>query len=196
MNLKKAALIFLAVAIMSTLFACSPQKPAAPNAVTTTSAPQTAEASTAAPESATTTEEQSAAVSEEAPETSEITSLDSGELGDYTVSILSYDLTEDYEGNPAIRVYFEFTNNGDEAASFMFAVSTEAFQNGIELETAIVIGDDVDEDDNSLKDIKPGATITCTHIFVLSDTSAVIVEASELISFSDDMLTKTFDISE
>ena len=188
MNPKKVALIILSVLIMTTLFACSPQDTAGESADTTASTEQSNAVVTA--------EQTIETVSNEVPEASEATSTDSDTLGDYTVSILSYELTEDYEGNPAIRVYFEFANNGDDAASFMFAISTEAFQNGIELETAIVMGDDVDEDDNALKDIKPGATITCTHIFVLSDTSPVTVEASELISFSDDMLTKTFDIAE
>ena len=139
------------------------------------------EAVTVTPDAATTTET--------APE-----DLSAGSLGDYNVSILRYDLIEDYEGSPAIRVYFEFTNNSSENASFLFAIDAVAFQNGIELETAIVT-DRVDEDDNNMKEIKPGTTITCTEIYVLDDQSPVEVEVSELISFSDEMLTETFEIA-
>lgn len=121
---------------------------------------------------------------------------DSGELGDYTVSILNHELTEDYEGNPAIRVYFDFTNNSEDTASFYIATSVKAFQNGIELETAVCI-DDVEADDNNLKDIKQGATLQCTRIFLLDDDSSPVeIEASELISWDDKMLVKTFDIAE
>ncbi len=196
MVIKKTALTILTVVMLISLLGCSSQAaqtvPAPQNStavsedIVSAGAPETSEAvsyNTETPEVA----------SSDAPE---VTSSDAGTLGDYTVSILDYELTEDYEGNPAMRVYFEFTNNGTDTVSFMFAVGATAFQNGIELGTAIVIGDDVDEDSNTLKEIKPGATITCTKIFVLSDTSPVTVEASELLSFSDDMLTKTFDIAE
>lgn len=172
MKIKKMLLLLIAVFLMAALGACARADTAGESADTST----------------TVSTEQTDAAADEQPS-------DSGTLGDYTVSILDYDLIKDYKGNDAIRVYFEFTNNGEDAASFMFAIHTQAFQNGVELETGIVT-DDVDEDDNSLKDIKTGATITCTDIFVLSDNSPVEVEASELISFSDDVLTKTFDIAE
>lgn len=171
MKLKKMLLLLLAVSLMAALGACAGEDTSGKSAGAT---------------EAGSTEQTDPAVNEQ--------SSGSGTLGDYAVSILDYDLTKDYKGNEAIRVYFEFTNNGEDAASFMVAVSTQAFQNGVELETGIVT-DRVDEDDNSLKEIKTGATITCTKIYVLSDTSPVEIEASELFSFSDDVLTKTFDIA-
>lgn len=122
---------------------------------------------------------------------------DSGELGDYTVSILNHELTEDYEGNPAIRIYFDFTNNSEDTASFYISTAVKAFQNGIELEKGYSTVDDVEEDDNNLKDIKPGATLKCALVYILDDaSSAVEVEVTELISWDDTMLVKTFDIAE
>ena len=126
------------------------------------------------------------------PITSESVS-DSGQLGDYVVSIKNCEVIKDYEGKPALRVYFDFTNNSDEAANFMFTMITKAFQNGVELETAMVM-DTVDEDDNSMKDIKPGVTLTCTSCYALSDSSSVEIEVSEIFSFDDSCLSKTFNI--
>ena len=116
-----------------------------------------------------------------------------GELGDYTVSILNHDILEDYEGNRAIRVYFEFTNNSSDATSFMFAIHTIAFQDGVELELAIVL-DRVTDDDNALKKIKPGTTLTCTSIYVLDSESQVQIEASEYFSLDGAVLTSTFNV--
>lgn len=122
---------------------------------------------------------------------------DSGELGEYTVSILNHELTEDYKGNPAIRVYFDFTNNSEDTASFYVATSVTAFQNGIELDKGYSTNNGVEEDDNNLKEIKPGATLKCALIYILDDDSSPVeVEVTELISWDDTMLVKTFDIAE
>ena len=114
--------------------------------------------------------------------------------GDYAVVIGDSSLTEDYEGNPAIVVNFAFTNNGDDDANFMFATSAQAFQDGVELETAIIM-DDTFDSANSLKDVKPGSSIDVQVAYLLDGTSDVTVEVTELISFDDTLLaTKTFSV--
>lgn len=119
-----------------------------------------------------------------------------GNLGNYYVKIVDFMLVQDYEGKPAIAITYEFTNNGEEAANFMFATSTKAFQDGIELSTAILTGVDGYESENSMKDIKTGATITVQNAYVLdSETSAVEIEVTELMSFGNDMVSKTFEIA-
>lgn len=48
---------------------------------------------------------------------------------------------------------------------------------------------------NPMKDIKPGVTLNVQEAFVLSDTSSVEFEASEFISFSDDVVSFTYSLS-
>lgn len=121
---------------------------------------------------------------------------DTGTLGDYTVSIESARLAKDYQGKNAIIVKYKFTNNADKATSFMFAIGNKAFQDGVQLETAIITDDKTYNVQNGLKDIQKGASLEVEEGYLLSnDKSVVSVESSELISFSDIKLTKTFDIT-
>lgn len=104
---------------------------------------------------------------------------------DFAVTIDGSDKTKDYEGKPALVVNFTFTNNSDEAANFMFAAQTKAFQDGIELETAIVIDDKKYDADNSMKDIQPGKSLEVQQAFLLDGEDDVEITVTELISFDD-----------
>ena len=122
---------------------------------------------------------------------------DAGNLGSYYVEIQSARIGKDYEGSPVIFVTYSFTNNSEEAQSFMFAISDIAYQDGIQLETAIVIDDDQYDSGASLLEIKTGATLTVECAYVLRNTtSPVEIEVTELLSFSNEKLTKTFEIAE
>lgn len=120
-----------------------------------------------------------------------------GDLDGYYVKILDSETgLKDYEGNPVIGVKFQFTNNSDEATSFGLAVYSKAFQDGVELETAIV-SNSSDEYDNSWKDIKKGVTLTCEQYYILTnDTSNVELEVEPLLSLSSATLEKTFQLSQ
>ena len=122
---------------------------------------------------------------------------DKTNLGDYNVEIKSSRLTEDYEGKKVIVVTYGFTNHSEDATSFMVAVTDEAFQNGIGLnETLFVKDGDPYSSDNQMKDIKTGATIDVEVAYTLNDdTTPVEIEVSELISFDDAKITKTFEIA-
>lgn len=118
----------------------------------------------------------------------------SGDIGDYHVEIKSAFLAQDYEGNPAIVITYAWTNNSDETTSAMATTIEKAFQDGVELDTAIITDDDRYDGDSSMKDVRPGTTIDVQCAFALtSDTSTVEFELSEWISLSDDMVTMDFD---
>ena len=109
----------------------------------------------------------------------------------YAVTIDGARLGEDYAGNPVVIVTFTFTNNSDDKANFTFACNADAYQNGVELDTAIV----TDIESNGLNDIKPGASIQTELAYELNDMSDIEVEVTELLSFSDDLLAyKTFTL--
>ena len=124
------------------------------------------------------------------------TAKDTGKLGDYTVAIESARLSKDYEGKPAVVVKYKFTNNGDKATSFMVAITNKAFQDGVELELAMVDStkDAKFNSGDGLKEIKKGASLEVEEAYKLSNQKSKIeVEANELVSMSSDKLSKTFD---
>lgn len=111
----------------------------------------------------------------------------------YAVSIDGCEVGADYEGKPAAIVTFTFTNNSDEDANFMMAVADKAFQNGVQLERAIIT--DIDNE-SSMKDIKPGSSVSVQEAYVLDDESDMTVEVTELISFDDTILAEaTFSVA-
>lgn len=111
----------------------------------------------------------------------------------YAVTIDSCKQAKDYAGKPAVVITYTWTNNSDDATSFMTSISDKAFQDGVELETAILSDS---SDSNSMKEIKPGKSLKVTQAFKLDSTKdPVTVECSELISFSDALLAKkTFNL--
>lgn len=103
----------------------------------------------------------------------------------YKVTYTRHEVGTDYEGNPCLLFYYNFTNNGEEATSAMITSYFQCFQNGIECETAIV-SDSNDAIDNYSKDIQPGVTLEVCTAFELDGNSEVTIEASDWASFSDD----------
>lgn len=119
-----------------------------------------------------------------------------GDLGEYHVRITGYHLAKTYDDKDAVILDYDFTNNGEDAASAMFALSFKLYQNGVELETAIIIDDSYDGD-NALKDIKTGVTLSCQCAYELEDTTSPIeVEVSKFISFSKDVVNYVIELGE
>lgn len=118
----------------------------------------------------------------------------SGDLGDYHVEIKGAELAEDYEGNPVIVITYAWTNNSEDTTSAMVAVAEKAFQDGVQLETAIVMDDEVYDSGANMKEVRPGTTldIQCAYLLT-SETSTVEFELTEWISFSDDVVTMDFE---
>lgn len=112
---------------------------------------------------------------------------------EYVVTIDGCTVTTDYEGAPAIIVDFTFTNNSEEDTSFAVACNQKAFQNGVQLESAVVTED---LGNGYMAEIKPGGTTEAHLAYVLTDDSDVSVEVEELISFDDTKLAeKTFSVA-
>lgn len=128
---------------------------------------------------------------EQQPEQSEPAKDDNVE-SDVVVEIIGSKVTEDYEGNPAIVIEYNWTNNTEEAESFMLATLCKAFQDGIQLESAIIMNDEVYDSEASLKEIKPGASLTVYSAYVLDSESDVTIEVEEL--FGELIAEKTFSV--
>lgn len=61
-----------------------------------------------------------------------------GTLGKYAVKFTGYTLAKDYQGQDTVIISFDFTNNNENATSAMVALNIDAYQDGIELESAIL----------------------------------------------------------
>lgn len=126
----------------------------------------------------------------------ETTVANASKLGSYEVEIKNARLTTNYEGKPVVVVTYGFTNNSSEPAAFFLSVEEGVYQNGVGLEKAYVLNDNDPYDEaNQNKEIKSGVTIDVDVAYLLNDTETdVDVEVKEFMSFSDDMITKTFSI--
>lgn len=119
-----------------------------------------------------------------------------GDLGKYHVEIKGAVRAEDYQGQPAIVVTYRWTNNSDETTSAMVALDGDAFQDGVGLETAIMMNSDVHDGNAYMTEIRPGASLDVSLAYVLKNTTSVVeFELSELISFSKDTISMDFDPS-
>jgi hypothetical protein len=117
-------------------------------------------------------------------------------LGDYEVIIESCRLATDYEGEPIVIVKYEFTNNDDEPACFAWSLSCDVFQDGVGLNESYFVDESANYSaENQTKEIKKGASLSVEVAYKLNDTTTdVEIEVSELISFTDKKITKTFSI--
>jgi hypothetical protein len=118
------------------------------------------------------------------------------DINGFVVEIKTCEIATDYEGNPIAIVTYGFTNNSDEAAAFYTSITAKAYQGGIETETCYFVGDDVNYNaDNSMKEIKPGATLDVQEAYVLNDTTSDLeIEVSDWLGFSNTVITKTFTL--
>lgn len=119
-----------------------------------------------------------------------------GDLDEYNVNIKSCRLAKDYEGKDIVIVKYGFTNNSNNTASFTFAINDKVFQNGVGLNKCYTAAESAKySSDNQSKDIKNGASLDVEVAYVLNDsTTPIEVECSQLISLSDEKITKKFNI--
>ncbi len=114
-------------------------------------------------------------------------------IGDYTLLYKGAYITEDYDGNDAVVLTLDFTNNSKENASYLWAILETAMQNGVELEVATVYADfDAFETlmSDQMKEVAPGATLEVRTAFVLdSTTDSVEVSFSPLLSSKSSKIT-------
>ena len=107
-------------------------------------------------------------------------------LGDYTVEIKSATITQDYAGNPAVVIAYSWTNHSNETTSPFFTVATSVFQDGVGLDSAIIMDDSVYDSSMRTADVRPGTTIEVQEAFELKNTNSPIeVEITEAFLWED-----------
>lgn len=98
-------------------------------------------------------------------------------LGDYELLYKGACIMEDSDGNDAIVLALDFTNNGKENASYLWSVDETVMQNGVELEAATVFADyDTFETviEGQFTDVAPGATLEVRTAYLLQDTTSPV----------------------
>ena len=99
------------------------------------------------------------------------------QLGDYELLYKGACIMEDSDGNDAIVLSLDFTNNSKENASYLWSVDETLMQNGTELEVATVYTDYntfTTVIENQFEEIAPGATLEVQTAFVLNNASGEI----------------------
>ena len=114
-------------------------------------------------------------------------------LGDYELLYKGACIMEDSDGNDAIVLTLDFTNNGKDNASYLWSVDETVMQNGVELEVATVFTDyDTFETviEGQFADVAPGTTLEVQTAFVLNDTTSEIkVTFEELLGSKKGTIT-------
>lgn len=114
-------------------------------------------------------------------------------IGDYTAYYTRSEFVTDYDGDDAIAIYFDFTNNSDENASFIWSMYYTVKQNDAELEQATVFLSEDSFDtlfDTTMEDVAPGETLEVALTYKLADkTAPVEIDFSDLFDKEKDHLT-------
>ena len=115
----------------------------------------------------------------------------SGKLGDYTVSVVSCEVGDNYDDTDVLIVHYDFTNNSKKNASFSVNIYAKLFQNGVQIERAYF----ADSNESSTLSIKQGVGIEVVEAYKLADlTSPVDIELTESFSLSDEKFKTTVQL--
>ena len=146
----------LAVSMMAAMAGCAETTDSS-----SSQAEETSAAESSAAESSTAEETEAEDITEAAAEETE-----------FQVELLGTSVSQDYEGKPVLVVEYNFTNNSDEAQSFIFAC------------------DDIDSQ-QQMNEIQPGTTYALKIGYHLQDTtSPVDIEVTSLDFINEDTLLK------
>lgn len=110
-------------------------------------------------------------------------------LDSYELLYKGAKIMKDVDGNDALVLTMDFTNNSEANCSYIWSIVETAMQNGKELEFAAIFTDPDSFDtvtDSQLTEIEPGATLEIQTAFVLADTASEVE-----ITFEEVLGTKT-----
>lgn len=115
-------------------------------------------------------------------------------LDDYEIQYKGVTVMPDVDGQSALVLTLDFTNNGKEATSYLWAVSEKVFLDGIGLNTATVLQDGNSKGtvaETQLTEIMPGKTIEVKSAYSLPDGDKKTLEAefSQLLGKKKGILT-------
>lgn len=113
------------------------------------------------------------------------------DFDNFTIKYISHEVSTDYDGNPCVIIYYDFTNKKDEPTSASMSIYSQVFQNGVQCDLAFITGNEYIS--NASKDVQKGITIRVGSAYVIKDMSDIDVVIKEAFSFSnksDEMILK------
>ncbi len=114
------------------------------------------------------------------------------EIGDYTAEYKGYEIVKDDYDKDTIIITFDYTNNSDEADSFLWSIYYKVKQGETELEAGTIIDPETFDSvfDTEMAEVAAGATAEVQIAYNLADsTSDVVIEAADLMGDHTDTLT-------
>ena len=105
------------------------------------------------------------------------TELEVLKLDSYELLYKGAKIMKDADGNDALVLTMDFTNNSEANCSYIWSIIETAMQNGKELEFATIFTDPDSYDtvtDSQLTEIEPGVTLEVQTAFVLADTASEV----------------------
>lgn len=133
-------------------------------------------------------------VNDPTPAEPEPVSASSGTLGNYYVEIRDASIVTDYDGNPAIVITYEWTNNGEKTVSAEDVLAGVAFQDGTPLDDAYIGDVSIYDAELLYRELAPGETFEVQCAFTLASDSAVVeFEVSELAGSPGYFVAADFD---
>ncbi len=184
--MKKYFTLCLAMLMMNCFVSCSSggtESSSENNSVADSeSSAEPTEKETDEPETSEETTEEPTEEETDIPETSE-TEKPTEDKG---ISINSWELDKDDDGNDVLVVEYAWTNTDNEPASFTFSLIDKVFQNGIECEKSY--GYDGTDIEMQSKDVQPGVTYNVKVAYILQDMTTANVVVDEIFSLDDETL--------
>lgn len=118
---------------------------------------------------------------------------------DWYIKYTGYELSNDYEGNPCVIIYYDYTNKEAEPQSAMAAwIGIDAFQNGVQCDSApISISENPNQSiENTYKQVMPGVTINVAESYRITDLSSLTIIVKDPFDWSKDAknVTAVLDI--
>ena len=115
-----------------------------------------------------------------------------GDIKDAHVALTGVRRSTDYDKTPCAVLSYTWTNNDDEAAMFSVAVGVTVYQDGVELDHAIMpTGANTGD---TIKKIKPGATLSVENGFKLTSDSPLEIEIKGLFDWGSNPATLTVTV--
>ena len=194
MTMKKTLAILLALCMVFALCACG-----------TTDTQGSADTNTAAVSDDTNTqssenESSEENTSEEVSPTqntvlmSDIPGEPEGDLGTCHIKLVGYDYCGDDNGNTAIIITFEFTNNGSEAVVPVEAITCQAFQDGMSIGMAPISNSNLYDNGAAMNTaVEPGATSVCQCAFTQASDAPIEFDVTEIAAVDGAKVYGSFD---
>lgn len=116
-----------------------------------------------------------------------------GDLDSFYVTVKDAEIINDANGDPAIRIYYEFTNNSSSSTSLGNELYVFTYQDGISLDTSYAT-DDSESDTNYYSDSAPGSTVTCSCVYSLRNQTSPVEAEVEAYTVAT-AVGQTYDIA-